>query len=316
MPQSNETDPQVRLPEVRLSRTFHASRATVFRAWTSTDHVKAWFCPAGYTVPSARVEGRVGGPFEVCMRAADGAEHWSRGRFVEVEPDRRLVIEMDVLGQDGAALFTARTVATFTDDRVECRLDVVHTYTVHDARALPMVGGAHEGWTQTLDRLDTEIRRMQGLASQGRSVAHGVFSLERLYEASPARVWKALTDERAKAKWFGTPGKWTLIERTMDVRVGGRERLKARWESGMVTCFDATYFDVIDQHRLVYAYEMRLDEVKISVSLATMQIKAEGAKTRLMVTEQGAFLDGYDDAGSREHGTGLLLDALGASLAN
>jgi hypothetical protein len=33
-----------------------------------------------------------------------------------------------------------------------------------------------------------------------------------------------------------------------------------------------------------------------------------------MVTEQGAFLDGYDDAGAREQGTGLLLDALGASL--
>jgi hypothetical protein len=37
------------------------------------------------------------------------------------------------------------------------------------------------------------------------------------------------------------------------------------------------------------------------------------AGTRLRVTEQGAFLDGYDDAGSREHGTGLLLDRLGAS---
>jgi hypothetical protein len=35
---------------------------------------------------------------------------------------------------------------------------------------------------------------------------------------------------------------------------------------------------------------------------------------KLMVSEQGAFLDGYDDAGSREHGTGYLLDRLGASL--
>ena len=47
-----------------------------------------------------------------------------------------------------------------------------------------------------------------------------------------------------------------------------------------------------------------------------MQLKAEGAKTRLLVTEQGAFLDGYDDAGAREHGTGLMLDALGATLAD
>jgi len=33
-----------------------------------------------------------------------------------------------------------------------------------------------------------------------------------------------------------------------------------------------------------------------------------------MVTEQGAFLDGYDDAVSRERGTGEPLDALGRSL--
>ena len=57
---------------------------------------------------------------------------------------------------------------------------------------------------------------------------------------------------------------------------------------------------------------MHLDDKKISVSLATMQLKAEGGKTTLMVTEQAAFLDGYDDAGSREQGTGHLLDALGA----
>ena len=62
-------------------------------------------------------------------------------------------------------------------------------------------------------------------------------------------------------------------------------------------------------------YSCPRSEKKISVSLATMQLKAEGAKTTLMLAEQGAFLDGYDDAGSREHGTGYLLDALGASLA-
>ncbi len=32
------------------------------------------------------------------------------------------------------------------------------------------------------------------------------------------------------------------------------------------------------------------------------------------MTEQGAFLDGFDDTGSREHGTAKLLEALGAAL--
>jgi hypothetical protein len=59
---------------------------------------------------------------------------------------------------------------------------------------------------------------------------------------------------------------------------------------------------------------MYMDERKISVSLATFELKAAGSGTRLILTEQGAFLDGYDDAGSRERGTNGLLDALGASL--
>jgi uncharacterized protein YndB with AHSA1/START domain len=74
---------------------------------------------------------------------------------------------------------------------------------------------------------------------------------------------------------------------------------------------------VIPNERLVYSYEMHLNDKKISVSLATMQLEAvSGGSTVLKVTEQGAFLDGYDDAGSREDGTGHLIDALGASLAD
>ena len=154
-----------------------------------------------------------------------------------------------------------------------------------------------------------------GTETNIRSVVHASFHLERTYDASAARVWRALTDETAKAKWFGgTPGRWELLERHMDVRVGGTERVRGRWEGGVVSTFDATYHDVTAKERLVYSYVMHLDDKKISVSLATMQLKAEGSKTTLMVTEQGAFLDGYDDAGSREHGTGFLLDALGASL--
>ncbi len=64
----------------------------------------------------------------------------------------------------------------------------------------------------------------------------------------------------------------------------------------------------------IYSYVMYVDDRKISVSLATIELKAADGQTKLLITEQGAFLDGYDDAGSREQGTGHLLDALGESL--
>ncbi|WP_210254843.1 SRPBCC family protein [Methylocapsa sp. S129] len=314
---ANKNAPMQHPTPLKISRVLHARRETVFKAWSSADHVKRWFCPDAYTVPDAKVEMRVGGPFEVCMRAPTGEEHWTRGAFVEVTPHSRLVIDMRVVDNAGKPLFRAYTEVDFSDALGGTQMDVVQTYTFTDpSMAAPMVAGAPEGWRMTLDKLDKEVVRMQGGAETGiRSIVHATFHLERTYDAPVARVWRALTDESAKQKWFGgTPGRWELLERHMDVRVGGTERLKGRWEGGVVSTFDALYYDVIPNERLVYSYEMHMGDKKISVSLATMQLKAKGAKTVLMVAEQGAFLDGYDDAGSHEHGTGYLLDALGASL--
>jgi uncharacterized protein YndB with AHSA1/START domain len=73
----------------------------------------------------------------------------------------------------------------------------------------------------------------------------------------------------------------------MDVRAGGRERLKGRWEGGVVSTFDATYYEAIPNERLIYAYEMYLNDKKISVSLASLQLEdarwkdhAEGHRAR------------------------------------
>jgi hypothetical protein len=59
---------------------------------------------------------------------------------------------------------------------------------------------------------------------------------------------------------------------------------------------------------------MNLGDTRISVSLATVEFKPAGKGTRLIFTEQGAFLDGHDTPAQREQGTGYLLDALGEEL--
>ena len=148
-----------------------------------------------------------------------------------------------------------------------------------------------------------------------RSTEHATFTIERVFDAKPERVFKAFADPKAKAQWFAGPDEWTQGERALDFRVGGRERISGGPKGGPVHSFDALYQDIVPNERIVYTYEMHLNERKISVSLATMQLKAAGpGRTTLKVTEQGAFLDGYDDGGSRERGTGFLLDKLGASL--
>ena len=147
-----------------------------------------------------------------------------------------------------------------------------------------------------------------------RTATHAAFTLERVYPVPPARVFAAFAEPSLKARWFGGGADQTMLERTCDFREGGRERAVGRWKSGTVSAFDATYHDIVPDRRIVYSYVMQLDERRISVSLATVEFLADGAGTRLVVTEQGVFLNGYDDAGSREHGTAFLLDRLGASL--
>ncbi len=145
-------------------------------------------------------------------------------------------------------------------------------------------------------------------------VNHADFTLERHYDAPVALLYKAFSDEEAKSRWFGGGSEWDMQSKEFDFRVGGKEHLSGKWKSGMVSTFDAVYRDIVPEQRIVYCYDMHLDGKHISVSLATLQFAVDGAGSRLTITEQGAFLDGYDDAGSREKGTRGLLERIADSL--
>ena len=148
-----------------------------------------------------------------------------------------------------------------------------------------------------------------------RSVTHAIFTLERTYPHPRERVYDAFATAEGKAKWFhGQSGEWDMLEQAFDFREGGEERLVGRWSTGRVSDFHARYLDIVPGERIVYVYEMRIDGTKISASLASLEFQPVAGGTRLKVTEQGAFLDGYDDAGSRERGTAELLELVGQSL--
>jgi uncharacterized protein YndB with AHSA1/START domain len=149
-----------------------------------------------------------------------------------------------------------------------------------------------------------------------RSVVHASFTITRVYDVTPSRVFQAFAKEEFKNKWFAGPGGWTPLKRVFDFREGGREYVSGRHEGGTVSTFDCLYHDIVENERIIYSYVMELDGRRISVSQAAIEIHPDGKGTRLVLTEYGDYLDGYDDAGSREHGTNFLMDALGKSLAD
>ena len=174
-------------------------------------------------------------------------------------------------------------------------------------------------------------------SSPASSTADREIVLTRVFDATREIVFDAFTDPKHVGHWWGPTGFTNAILET-DVRPGGvwrfvmhapdgtdypnkivyseivrPERLVGAWQGGKVSTFDAIYRDIARDQRIVYAY-MQMDGTRISVSLATVEFTARGAGTLMKFTEQGAYLDDFDNVASREHGTRALIDNLEATL--
>ena len=153
------------------------------------------------------------------------------------------------------------------------------------------------------------------------SVIHNTFSIERTYPAVPSRVFAAFSSKQAKDAWGddpdtgSAPGEAALGE--FDFRPGGSERFGFAYD-GKTYRYDALYYDIVPDQRIVYSYEMYADGVRISVSVATIEFAKSGEGTVLTWTEQGAYLDSIDGPQApelRKGGTQEMLDGLTRYLA-
>jgi uncharacterized protein YndB with AHSA1/START domain len=64
MQTSNETSTGV----LRITRTFPATRERVFDALTKPEQVAQWWGPAGFSLPKAELDLRVGGTYRFTMQ--------------------------------------------------------------------------------------------------------------------------------------------------------------------------------------------------------------------------------------------------------
>jgi uncharacterized protein YndB with AHSA1/START domain len=67
-----------------ITRLFDAPRELVWKAWTEPERVMRWWGPIGFTSPVSRIDLRVGGEYQSCMRSPDGKDFWSKGIFREI----------------------------------------------------------------------------------------------------------------------------------------------------------------------------------------------------------------------------------------
>lgn len=79
-----------------VRRVLKAPQELAFTAWTSEEHIPHWMQPEpGMTIPSVKMDVRVGGKFRIQMKNGEGEYFTAVGEFQEVKAPEKLVYTWD-----------------------------------------------------------------------------------------------------------------------------------------------------------------------------------------------------------------------------
>jgi uncharacterized protein YndB with AHSA1/START domain len=139
--------------ELVISRIIDAPRELIFQAWTR--QFKEWWGPHGMTTPFVEMDLRTGGVFRTVMRAPDGSEYPTKGIFLEVLENERIVFT-DAYGPGWTPspdlFFTAvTTFETLPGNQTRYTARALH-WTVENREAHEAMG-FYQGWGESIDRL-------------------------------------------------------------------------------------------------------------------------------------------------------------------
>ena len=84
------TDPAPAAHELSITRLIEASPEAVYKVWT--ERTGEWWAPRPYTTPIVDFDLRPGGKSRTVMRSPDGTDEPYEGVFLEVVPNRRIVL--------------------------------------------------------------------------------------------------------------------------------------------------------------------------------------------------------------------------------
>ena len=133
-------------------------------------------------------------------------------------------------------------------------------------------------------------------------------TMKRRLNASPAEVYRAWTDPKLLARWFG-PENVETIEAEVDPRIGGVYRIVMLENTGERHQVSGVYHEVVANERLVFSWSWVTTPER--VSRVTVTLKPDGEETILTLLHEKLF----DEQAVRGHthgwtGSMVKLEAL------
>jgi uncharacterized protein YndB with AHSA1/START domain len=138
-----------------LTRDIDVPREKLFKAWTTPELMKQWFCPPPWSVSHAVVDLRAGGESVVTMRGPNGEEVVNPGLYLEVIPNEKIVFtDAYTVGWVPSEKPFMTGIVTFEDlGNGRTRYTAIARHWNADDRKVHEEMGFHEGWGIAADQL-------------------------------------------------------------------------------------------------------------------------------------------------------------------
>jgi len=250
--------------EFVITREYDAPRELVWLACTDAKHLAQWWGPRGFTAPVCEWDAQPGKEIFVVMRAPDGTRYPMGGKFVEVTAPERLVTLTGALDENGDLMFEFQHTLTLVEQDAKTTLTMRSRLLKAIAPdAAKYIGGFEAGMTQSLERLAGVVEKIP-------------FTIERVFDAPVALVWRAITTPEAMSRWY-------FDITNFKPEVGCEFQFIVEHE-GNVHDHRCQITEVVPQKTIAYTWRFHGHQGE---SLVTFELFAEGDRTQLRLTHQG-----------------------------
>ena len=275
--------------EFVISRTFNAPRDLMWKVWTEPERLAKWFGPKGVTIFHSKNDLRSGGIYHYGMRTPDGKDMWGKWVYREVVKPERLVFVNSFSDPKGGVTrhplskdwpLEMLTKITFAESGGKTTV-AVHWSPINATEAERKTfntsfDSMKQGWTGTFDKLEPYLAE----------ASDKELTITRVFDAPRELMFKAWTDPKQMAKWFGPRGFTTTISQH-DARPGGATRIDMRGPDGTVYPGKGIFREVVPPERLVLTtFALDQNGNELLENLNTVTFEDVKGKTKLTLHVQ------------------------------